>query len=280
MSSTPSDPDVAGGTTVPAASAQLKTTSAEQELLARHLADELRARLAGDHAERRIISHRRPSQVLQLGILPALPQPDPDSNETPQQLARRMTRPPSQLGYTLRLAPGGGQAEIEVEAEFSVYVQRYPELNEQRESLGSAATSGDHDDDHGTGDDGSSIRTGNGGGQSPPLTGSSDLVEKWERLDLVTGRMPVKLDMVSGDRGSERVPLDTELKELLGPVFSDPNTVYPFATSQQLPNAAVHGSDTDYRQAIAVQEGDARTRLLQPPQVAVQVDWRKLPDGN
>ena len=114
------------------------TTPLEQEILLGHLSDNVRGRLAGDHASRKIIRQRRPGQELQLGVLPALPQPDVDSHETPAQLAQRINRPPSQIGVNFNLTPDAGQAAVDVAASFSFYVQRYPG---SRSSARSPATS-------------------------------------------------------------------------------------------------------------------------------------------
>ena len=87
-----------------------------------------------------VVRHQRPGMVLALGVLPALPQPDPDSGETPAQLARRIGRPPSQLGFTTRVTPDNDKVTLGVEADFSFYVQRYPDRAEQAAARGSGAT--------------------------------------------------------------------------------------------------------------------------------------------
>src|ERR1019366_8004097 len=105
--------------------------------------DGSRGRLAGDHPSRQVIRHRNPSQELQLGVLPALPEPDPDGGETPEQLARRLNRPPSQMGVNFNLPPDSGQAAVEVAASFSFYVQRYPSVEEQRTQSGQQQAAAD-----------------------------------------------------------------------------------------------------------------------------------------
>lgn len=259
------------------------TTAREQEILALHLSEHTRSILAGDHPDMRFIRDRRPSQVLQLGVLPALPQPKEDSSQTPQEVARRIGRPPSQLGMHFTLAPDDqGEATLDVEGDFSVYVQRYPELDRQREVAAVAPTSNEEGDEH-AGEEGSG--TGNdagasgGKGKKRGGAGSSDLAEVWERFDIRIDRRAVVLDLASGDRGTERIDLDPDLRTVLGSVLTEPETVYPFRSSQQLPNAAVAGSETEYREAIREQEGDARTRPLQPPQACIELDWRRMPDG-
>ena len=222
----------------PPAPAANPATRAEQELLLRHLADDVRGRLAGDHPDRKVIRHRRPSQELQLGILPPLPQPDPDGHETPEQLARRINRPPSQIGVNFNLVPNGDEAAIDVAASFSFYVQRYPELDEQRAQAGQQQSAADDTgtmrpavplpgDDAGTGSDANGPRQAADGADgtavrrtAPPppragrrrrADGSSDLAEVWERFDIVTDRLPVVLDLTQGSRGSVRIPLDTAI---------------------------------------------------------------------
>jgi hypothetical protein len=264
------------------------TAPAEQELLALHLSEDVRARLAGDHPDLAFIYDRHPSQVLQLGVLPPLPQPDDDSHETPEQLARRINRPPSQIGLHFSLTPdAAGAAELDFEGAFSFYVQRYPTLDRQRAASaiqstggtgdGTGGESGEEDD----GDSGDSKGSGNGhrGGGRKRSGGSSDLAEVWERFDICIDRRTLTLDTSQGHRGAERIPLDAEVRAMLDPVLREPETVYPFRTGQQLSNTAVQGSDAEYWQAIREHEGDARTRPLAPPEVCIEVDWRKMPDG-
>ena len=262
------------------------TTPSEQELLALHLSEQTRSRLAGDHPDMRYIYDKRPSQILQLGVLPPLPQPEDGSSESPEELARRWGRPPSQMALHFMHTPDGGKAEVAFDGKFSVYVQRYPELERQREASSVAAATGDDDGDDGAEGEGegkgsgNGKASGNGKGGAGGASGSTDLAEVWERFDIHIDRRQVELDLTQGNRGSVRVPLDREVRAVLDPVLRENETVYPFRTSQQLPNTAVQGSDADYRAAIGAQEADARTRPLTPPEVCVEVDWRRMPDGN
>jgi hypothetical protein len=243
------------------------TDASEQEILVAHLSEAVRAGLAGDAPDRWLIHDRRPSQVLQLGVLPALPCPDPESGETPEQLAQRLRRTPSQLGFTFRLRPDpDGSAVVELAASFSCYLQRYPELDDQRRALGSEGSPATDSDP----------KTKNGG--KSESTGSSDLAEIWERFDIDASPFELTLKLSGAERGSERVELDSAVRRQLGPAFTDARTAYPFRTTQQLPDAACQGSEEDYWRAIREQEGDARDRPLEPPRVAIQLDWRKLPD--
>lgn len=256
------------------------TTPAEQELLAQHLSEQTRSRLAGDHPERRFIRDRHPSQVLQLGVLPPLPQPDDNSHESPQDLARRIGRAPSQMGLHFVVTPDDkGAAAVSFDAAFSFYVQRYPELDHQREVAAVAVGSGGSDaGENGDAGDGEG-QGGDKGNARRRSAGSSDLAEVWERFDIHIGERTLVLDTDSGTRGREFVDLDAEVRAVLDPVFREAETAYPFRTTPQLPNTAVQGSEADYRNAIREAEGDARTRPLTPPTVRVELDWQQLPDG-
>ena len=257
------------------ATAHPPTIPAEQELLVGHLSEDTRARLAGDHPDRAVIRQQRPGMVLALGVLPALPQPDPAGTETAQQLARRIGRPPSQMGASFHVQPDGEEVVLGVEADFSVYVQKYPDRAEQAAARGVATAAADADDDSPpTGD-----ATTAPASAPAPSSGSSDLAEVWERYDIFTGRLDMHLDTSTGVRGSHSIPLNAKVRAILGPVFADSKTAYPFSVTQQLPNAATDSSDADYWAAIRAQEGDARTRPLSAPDVEIRADWRKMPDG-
>lgn len=260
------------------------TAPEEEELLVLHLSEQTRSHLAGDHPDLKFIHDRRPSQVLQLGVLPALPQPDDDSHETPEELARRINRPPSQMGLHFSLRPDStGEAALDLEGDFLFFVQRYPDLDRQQDASSIAAASGGDEDDAGDGGENGKadgiVGVGSAGGTGK-AAGSTDLAEVWERFEIRIDRRTVTLDTSQADRGSERIPLDADVRAVLDTVLREDETVYPFRTSQQLPNAAVQGTDAEYRQAIREQEGDARTRPLAPPELCVEVDWRRMPDGN
>ena len=155
------------------ATAHPPTIPAEQELLVGHLSEDTRARLAGDHPDRAVIRQQRPGMVLALGVLPALPQPDPAGTETAQQLARRIGRPPSQMGASFHVQPDGEEVVLGVEADFSVYVQNYPDRAEQAAARGVATAAADADDDSPpTGD-----ATTAPASAPAPSSGSSDLAE-------------------------------------------------------------------------------------------------------
>lgn len=244
----------------------------DQEIVVRHLAEQSRALLAGDHPEKKVIRQQRPSQVLQLGILPPLPTPDADSKETAQELAQRFNRPPSQMGLSFIVRPDGDHVEIEAVGEFSFYVQRYPERDEQRAHQGNTQDGAASD-----GNDGDAGGAGKAGGGTE---GRSRLVELYERFDIQSDRLRFEIDVTKGDRGSKRISLDPAVRKVLGPALENPRTVYPFKTSQVLPNSATNGSDADYWKTIREQEGESRKESLHPPEVVVEFDWRRQPDGN
>jgi len=244
----------------------------DQEILVRHLAEQSRALLAGDHSERKVIRQLRPSQVLQLGVLPPLPTPDADSKETAQELAQRFNMPPSQMGLSFIVRPDGDRVEIEAAGEFSFYLQRYPDRDEQKAHQG-----GTEDGAAKKGGDGDGAGAGKAGGGTE---GRSRLVEVYERFDIQSDRLRFEIDLTKDDRGSGRVSLDRAVRKVLGPALEDPRTVYPFKASQVLPNSATDGSDADYWKAIGEQESNSRKELLYPPEVVIEIDWRRQADGN
>lgn len=75
------------------------------------------------------IVERRPSQLLQLGVLPPLPADDTDRGITGEQVARERNLPPSHIGVVFELNPDPSVTEVELafDASFLFYVQRYPQ---------------------------------------------------------------------------------------------------------------------------------------------------------
>jgi hypothetical protein len=187
----------------------------DQEVLVRHLAERTRAKLAGDAPEMARIVERRPSQVLQLGVLPPLLTPDADSTLTPEQFSRERNRPPSQLGLTFFLEPEGDTAQLDFEAQFLYYVQRHPDRLEQRRAQG------DGDDSH----DGDSEDQDDGQG-GPATSGETALVEVFARQEVRTERIRRELD-VSKKSGRLLIELDEWVDPVLGPALRDGGTVYP-----------------------------------------------------
>jgi hypothetical protein len=224
----------------------------EQEKIVRHFSERVRSMLAGDAAERARIEQRRPSKLLQLGVLPPEPPPDPDHSS--DEIARRRGEPPSTIGLDFLLAPSSaGAAEIELEAEFSVYVQRYPTFEEQREWWGSTTT---REDDEGEEEGG-------------PGSGRVRLKGIYERFEVRTGRIPFVLDRASSPDRIER-DLADEIAKALGSALADMETVYPFRDSQTLPESALD-SKRAWEEAIREAEHDARQRPLAHPRAEVAI---------
>jgi hypothetical protein len=233
-----------------------------QEVLVGHLADRVRSRLAGDGPDHRIIEHRRPSKVLQLGVLPPQPAPDPESGMTVSELAQRLGEPPSSLGLDFLLRTDSeGIAELDVCCAFSVYVQRYPTRDQQRAWH---RPDGALDDDDGDGDQ--------------PTTGRMRLKGIFERVDVVTDRIHLRLDSTQA-AGMARYPLTAEIARALGPILTDRNTVYPFQHSQTMPEDALD-SEAAWTRAIHEAEGNSRHVPLAPPTAEVLASWQQDPSGN
>lgn len=244
-------------------------TARDQEVIVRYLAERTRAKLAGDAPEMAVICEQRPSQVLQLGVLPPLPAPDPASGMTAEQLARELRRPPSHIGVTFTLRPdeGAERVTVELETDFLCYVQRYPDLATQRAHQGAQAADDDGD--------------GNGhGAQAGPRT---SLFERYERHHIATDRIALELDLTR-PTGKRTYPIDDSIAAALGPVLAERETVYPFSaqTGMKLAVSATQGSDAEYWAAIAAAE-HPRARAdkpHKPPTGLVEVAWRRLADGS
>jgi hypothetical protein len=233
----------------------------DQEVLVGFLADRVRSRLAGDGADQRIIEQRRPSKVLQLGVLPPQPAPDPESDMTVSELAQRLGEPPSALGLDFLLAPDpAGTAEVEVSCAFSVYVQRYPTREQQQAWHRPDAAL---DDDDGDGDQ--------------PTTGRMRLKGIFERVDVAADRIPLRLDPTEV-AGMARRQLTSEIAHALGPILADHNTVYPFQHAQTLPESALDNQSA-WTRAIRDAEGDARRTPLSSPTAELLLSWQQDPGG-
>jgi hypothetical protein len=240
-----------------------KATPAEQQDLVTYLHERLRSRFAGDGPEHELITDRFPSKVLQLGILPPLPQPEPDAPETPEELARLLGRAPSAMGLDFELdLRQDGTAELELQAEFSVYIQRYPTRDEQHEfHVGGAEEATEEEDEQQRGD-----------------AESMRLKLKFGRLDIDTGPQPA---VIHGSRGQVEIPLDDLLVAAIGPALTDQTAVYPFAarTNQTLPVGALDGDQVSFERELRAAEGDARHRPLEPPKASMIVTWQPTENG-
>ncbi len=237
-------------------------TAAEQETLARHLSERVRSLLAGDAEERKVIEQRRPSKVLQLGILP--PQPTPEEGSSSDEIARRSGAPPSTIGLDFLLRPDAkGQATLQLEAEFSFYVQRYPTYAQQREWWDPNMSLEDEE-------------SGEDEEEGASSTSRMRLKGIFERVDIKTDRIPVTLDINAAPEKVEQT-LEVAIAASLGSVLTDADTVYPFQGSQTLPDSALD-SEQAWKEAIRDAEGDARTRPLALPEAAISVSSRRVGD--
>ena len=156
----------------------------------------------------------------------------------------------------------GEEVVLGVEADFSVYVQKYPDRAEQTAARGVATAAADADDDSPPNGDATTAPAS----APAPSSGSSDLAEVWRltHLHRPAGHAP------GHEHGRAR--LAQHPAERQGPRHSRPGlrgledrvSVQRHAA---VPNAATDSSDADYWAAIRAQEGDAHTRPLSAPDV-------------
>ena len=251
-------------------------TSAEEERLVDHLLEVARVRFAGEGEQHRIIRNTFPSRVLQLGVLPALPQPDPGDPLSPEQLAQRMGQAPSAMGVDFRLEPQDGAAALNVRSRFAVYVQRYPDVAEQTAFYTDESREAREGDEGDEGDEGQGAGAGHGaggqgaGGGQPG--GTMRLMPKFERFDI---DVTVTADIASG-RGEQSFDLTPQVAAQLGAALTEPQTVYAFLArrGQTLDVSVLAAGDTAFRQAIATAEGNARNTPHTPPNVTLTVAWQ------
>jgi hypothetical protein len=137
---------------------------ADQTLLIRHLAETVRARLAGeDDAGARLVG-REPREVVVLGVLPpqrALPPAPPQHPDIPDEPGVPIdVLPRSEMGLTTLVDPGTDRLGFDVDCRFSIYLQEIPTYAEQLAFVVGAAddddtpgdTDGDADGDGGDSD--------------------------------------------------------------------------------------------------------------------------------
>jgi hypothetical protein len=137
--------------------------NADQERIVRHLAEHARQQLSGEAA--RFIERVRPSRTLQLGILPPLDPVDPPptpaaeaAEPEPQEPADGdfNGRPPT-MGLDFAVSPAtDGTAAVRVSGTFSVYIQRYPTIEEQK-AFWQTAVPAPEDGDTATDGDGAEV---------------------------------------------------------------------------------------------------------------------------
>jgi hypothetical protein len=277
----------------PVAAGPWTATPAEEERLAHHLSETARVRFAGEGEEHRVIRHAFPSKVLQLGILPALPQPDPGDPVSPEQLAQRVGQAPSTMGLDFRMQLTDGAAGLDIAGQFAFYVQRYPDRDEQAAFYSdedALSREGDENEDadgqsatsangaaSGAGRTSGGSGTSSGGGTAGGGTAGATmtLMPKFERFDIEFAQHAD----IAGSRGELTFDLTPQVSAQLGGALTDSRTVYPFLArrGQTLDVAALQGDQSVFRAAIALAEGNARTTPHTPPQVTLTVAWQ--PDG-
>jgi hypothetical protein len=248
-----------------------QATAAEEERLVRHLAKTARVRFTGEGEDHRVITGTTPSKVLQLGILPALPQPDPGEQITREQLARRIGQAPSTMGLDFRLDRLGADGVLEVVTRFSFYVPRYPSRDEQAAFYSDAyAHSRSRREDEGFADE-----EGSSGTEPDGSLGTMRLMPKHERFDVET-KSTVRVD---DERGEQSIDLSADVLAQLDGALTAKETVYPFLArrGQTLDVAALNGDEAAYSAAIALAEGAARDDAHSGPEVRLTVAWQ--PDG-
>jgi Helicase conserved C-terminal domain len=256
----------------PTATTPIRDVAHDQELIVQHLAARVRQQLNGRAPEMALLN-QRPSQLLQLGVLPPLPTPGEDSGMTPEQLAREWGKPPSHLGFTFTLRPDPGIAAVsfELRSDFLFYVQRYPTLDDQRAAQGLDEGGGENSQDNEEGNPGTS-------GQH---SGTVPVVERFERVHIDSGRLPVTLDLTKM-RDRLTIPLDDVIDPVLRPVLDDLCTAYPFTlVGQRINAAALDGDEESWRLSLAEAEvpGVRGESPHATPKAAIEIDWRRQPDG-
>jgi hypothetical protein len=249
-----------------------RATAAEEERLVRHLSETARVRFTGEGDDHRIITGTTPSKVLQLGILPALPQPNPAEQMSPEQLAQRIGQAPSTMGLDFRLDRQGGIGVLDVVGCFSFYVPRYPTRDEQAAFYSderSHSRSRREDEGFADGDDASTRA------ETDSSSGTMKLMAKYERFDIETSSRVT----VDGERGEQVLDLSADVLAQLEGALTAPETVYPFLgrRGQTLDVAALNGDEASFMAAVAIAEGNARDAPHAGPAVSLTVAWQ--PDG-
>lgn len=246
-------------TTVPDA------TPHEERALVDHLHNRLRELFSGSAPEFEEIRGRYPSKVLQVGVIPPLPEPDPDTGETPEQFAKRLRRPPSNIGLDFEVGRDpDGACVVEVEARFAHYVQRYPDRDAQAEFFAGAREKETREEEENS--------------EEPDTKENMRLLPVFKRYDIDAGRISVALQ---GDIGEEVIELDGPIADALGNVLRDQGTVYPFwgRRSQTLKADAIDGDQAHFEHAIAEAEGGSRSEPLAPPKASIVVTWQPSGDS-
>jgi hypothetical protein len=279
----------------------------DQERIVRHLAEHVRRELAGE--SHRYIERTWPHRKLQLGVLPPLPPPeDPpndkaaaDTSDDDEKAAVARVepgRPPSTMAVEFLYVPDDG-ATLEVEADFCVYIQRYPTRDQQAEywaRTGGAATDLDGEPadgdtpiqaeptdsaDNGDATDGTDSAAGGDVGKRksnrPPVM---SLMRRFERIDIHVGPFTVALDAAQRfDQTDLRDDVQAVMERTLAPVLAARETVYMFQSgTQTLPESALD-SDEAWWEAIRTAEGAARAKPLALHRATILVNQRRDRNG-
>jgi hypothetical protein len=287
----------------------------DQERIARFLAEEVRREISGEASK--FIEKSWPNRKLQLGVLPPLPPPpDPvegeeaDGADDGKRAASRAVSGsiPSTMAVDFLYSPVEGKCAIEVEARFSVYVQRYPSREQQanyfEKTGGAADLDGEALEDVSEADsaEGAESAEGVGGGtesaQSPDGQASSDnsatdqpepkkrpemmaLLRRFERIDISVGPIFVELDPSKKfDQIDLRDDVQAAIDAALGHVLMEADTVYAFASgTQTLPKTGLE-SDAAWTAAIRSAEGHARKTPHPTQKATILVNQRRDRHGN
>lgn len=290
--------------------------NADQERIVRHLAEHVRRQLSGE--AKRFIERVRPSRTLQLGILPPLDPIDPPPTPAAEAAEPEANEPadgdfngrPPTMGLDFVVTPAAdGTASLQVAGSFSVYIQRYPTIEEQRDfwrtdlpadatdtdgqpgqaaaepkdaEVGDAAAKGAGDGkaagDPKEADGGATPRPGRRGGRQPVM----NLFPRYERIDVDIPPTAVQLDAGKAHdmlllTGAAQAAVD----RVLTPVLADGKTVHAFEGNQTAPEAALDNDQAAWEQTLRSKEGDARTkRPLRPHQVSLTVQTRRTRTGD
>ncbi|MGA7704201.1 MAG: helicase-related protein [Solirubrobacteraceae bacterium] len=293
----------------------LDIRAADQERLVRHLSEVVRRELAGENVyepgDRRFIERVKPSRHLQLGVLPPQPAPDPpsDDDDSPasdadqaqptQRLPTDSRGAPPNMGVDVVVSPdGAGTVELQLYADFAVYVPRYPTVEQQREHWairlgvdGALILPDEHDHAERAKDedppataaapataDGDGHQARGADNESPgaksPVGAGADGAPKPrrrqrprqmslyminERVDLSIGPISLCIDIDDG-RGSQAFATEVQaaIDAQLGPILTESNTVHRFQSGRMTLPPQCTSSQAEFDAAIRDAEGDAR----------------------
>lgn len=298
--------------------------NADQERIVQHLAEHVRRHVSGEAT--RFIERVRPSRSLQLGILPPLdpvdPPPsaaaanaDPEPNEPSD--GDFYGRPPT-MGLDFVVTPAtDGTATVQVAGTFSVYIQRYPTIEEQRNFWRTAVPAAEElpaETDAAGADaqpaaaqvpaaaaaaiDPPATIAGDGdpedgGDMTPPTPPPAppgrrrgrqpgmSLSPRYERIDVQIPAVSVPLDPSKAhDTISLTDVAQAAVDSVMKPILADPKTVHAFEGNQTVLEAALDSDQAAWEQTLRTNEGTARTeRALRPHQVALTVQARRTRTG-